>query len=184
MTGSIVSKNGRASGSRRSSTPSSGGPARSWNLWTGLASLDAIPASTNVYIATGDSGHGMTHGTIAGMLICDLINGSDNPWRKLYDPSRKTLKAAGEFARFNLHVAKQYVGIVTAGSSRSPESIPHGTGAVIRRGVEKIAVYCDENGTTARVLRRMPSSRLHRGLERHGENVGLSLSRVALQSRW
>ena len=29
----------------------------------------------NVYIATGDSGMGMTHGTIAGMLISDLIPG-------------------------------------------------------------------------------------------------------------
>ena len=113
----------------------------------GLGFIGRNPGSSNVYIATGDSGHGMTHGTIAGMLIGDLINGAENPWRKLYDPSRKTLKAAGEFARFNLNVAKQYVGIVTAGSSRSPESIPHGTGAVIRRGVEKIAVYCDENGT-------------------------------------
>jgi glycine/D-amino acid oxidase-like deaminating enzyme len=30
-----------------------------------------------VYIATGDSGHGMTHGTIAGMLLSDLILGRD-----------------------------------------------------------------------------------------------------------
>jgi glycine/D-amino acid oxidase-like deaminating enzyme len=29
----------------------------------------------NVYIATGDSGAGLTHGTIAGMLLQDLILG-------------------------------------------------------------------------------------------------------------
>jgi Rieske Fe-S protein len=112
----------------------------------GLGFIGRNPGSDNVFIATGDSGHGMTHGTIAGILIRDLIDGSDNPWRKLYDPARKTLKAAGEFARFNLNVAKQYLGYMTAGESRTPESIPHGTGAVIRRGVEKVAVYCDENG--------------------------------------
>ena len=47
----------------------------------------------NVYIATGDSGNGMTHGTIAGMLLTDLIQGSDNVWSTLYEPSRKTLGA-------------------------------------------------------------------------------------------
>ena len=48
----------------------------------------------NVFIATGDSGHGMTHGTIAGMLITDLVLGRPNPWAQLYDPSRRTLRAA------------------------------------------------------------------------------------------
>jgi glycine/D-amino acid oxidase-like deaminating enzyme len=44
----------------------------------------------NVYIATGDSGAGITHGTIAGILLRDLIVGRDNPWVTLYDPARKT----------------------------------------------------------------------------------------------
>jgi glycine/D-amino acid oxidase-like deaminating enzyme len=37
-----------------------------------LAFIGCNPGEKNVYIATGDSGHGMTHGTIAGMLISDL----------------------------------------------------------------------------------------------------------------
>jgi glycine/D-amino acid oxidase-like deaminating enzyme len=43
----------------------------------------------NIYIATGDSGNGITHGTIAGILLADLILGKNNPWTALYDPSRK-----------------------------------------------------------------------------------------------
>jgi hypothetical protein len=43
----------------------------------------------NIYIATGDSGNGITHGTIAGILLTDLILGKNNPWTALYDPSRK-----------------------------------------------------------------------------------------------
>jgi glycine/D-amino acid oxidase-like deaminating enzyme/nitrite reductase/ring-hydroxylating ferredoxin subunit len=43
---------------------------------------------SNVYIATGDSGNGITHGTIAGLLLKDLILGKNNPWTSLYDPSR------------------------------------------------------------------------------------------------
>ena len=55
----------------------------------------------NVYIATGDSGNGMTHGTIAGLLLTDLILGRENEWTTLYDPSRKTLRAATDFAKEN-----------------------------------------------------------------------------------
>lgn len=45
--------------------------------------------NNNVYIATGDSGNGMTHGTIAGIILTDLILGKNNPWTSLYDPSRE-----------------------------------------------------------------------------------------------
>src|SRR6476659_6066543 len=33
----------------------------------------------NVFTASGDSGQGMTHGTIAGILLTDLVLGRDNP---------------------------------------------------------------------------------------------------------
>ena len=36
----------------------------------------------------GDSGQGMTGGTIAGMLIKDLILKKGNAWEKAYKPSR------------------------------------------------------------------------------------------------
>jgi Rieske Fe-S protein len=42
----------------------------------------------NVYIATGDSGNGITHGTIAGILLSDLILDRKNEWSKVYNPSR------------------------------------------------------------------------------------------------
>lgn len=50
----------------------------------------------NVYIATGDSGNGMTHGTIAGILISDLIAGKENEWEKIYSPSRFKIFASGK----------------------------------------------------------------------------------------
>lgn len=42
----------------------------------------------SVYIATGDSGQGMTGGTLAGLVISSLILGSPHPWAELYNPSR------------------------------------------------------------------------------------------------
>lgn len=56
----------------------------------------------------GDSGNGMTHGTIAGILIPDLILRKANPWESLYDPSRKTLSTASKFIHETLNVIRQY----------------------------------------------------------------------------
>src|SRR5205085_12334169 len=94
----------------------------------------------NVYVATGDSGEGMTHGTIAGMLIRDQILGRENAWATLYDPSRRTLRAALDFTREHLNVVAQYTDWVPSGEVRSVDAIRHGEGAVIRRGFKKVAV--------------------------------------------
>jgi Rieske Fe-S protein len=102
--------------------------------------------AANVYITTGDSGMGMTHGTIAGMLLTDLILGRENRWATLYNPARKTLSAAKEFVRENLNVAVQYKDWMTAGDVRSVTEIPPGSGAVIRQGLGKLAVYRDGSG--------------------------------------
>ncbi len=100
----------------------------------------------NVYVATGDSGMGMTHGTIAGMLITDLIMGRENEWATLYDPSRITLRAAGEFAKENLNVAAQFTDYVTPGEVESIDEIAPGEGAILRHGLGKAAVYRDAAG--------------------------------------
>ena len=114
----------------------------------GLAFIGRNPLDKeNVFVVTGDSGMGMTHGTIAGMLLTDLILGRNNPWATLYDPSRKTLRAAGNFARETLNMAGAYVTDWLSGSEvESAREIQPGCGAVLRRGISKIAVYRDEKG--------------------------------------
>jgi glycine/D-amino acid oxidase-like deaminating enzyme/Rieske Fe-S protein len=113
----------------------------------GLAFIGRNPMDAkNVFIATGDSGNGMTHGTIAGMLLTDLILGRKNDWEKVYDPSRITLKAFPEFARENLNVAAQYTDLVVAGDVDSVEEIKPGAGAIISRGLSKVAAYRNSAG--------------------------------------
>jgi glycine/D-amino acid oxidase-like deaminating enzyme/nitrite reductase/ring-hydroxylating ferredoxin subunit len=113
----------------------------------GLAFIGRNPMDhDNVFIATGDSGNGMTHGTIAGMLITDLIIGKENAWAALYDPSRKTLRSLGKFVKENINVAEQYGDIVTRGEVDTTDEIVPGKGAIIRRGLKKIAAYKDEAG--------------------------------------
>jgi glycine/D-amino acid oxidase-like deaminating enzyme/nitrite reductase/ring-hydroxylating ferredoxin subunit len=110
--------------------------------FTGRNPMDA----ENVYIHTGDSGMGLTHGTIAGMLLCDLITGRGSPWARLYDPARKRVRAAREYAAENLNVARQYGDWLTPGEVGSPDEIAPGSGAVMRRGLHKVAVYRDAQG--------------------------------------
>jgi glycine/D-amino acid oxidase-like deaminating enzyme/nitrite reductase/ring-hydroxylating ferredoxin subunit len=101
-----------------------------------------------VYIITGDSGHGMTHGTIGGMLVTDLALGRPNEWATLYDPSRRTLRATGELVREGMNVAAQYADWARGGDVTSVDQIPPRGGAVIRQGVKMLAVYRDADGCT------------------------------------
>ena len=103
----------------------------------------------HVWLATGDSGMGMTHGTIAGILLEALILGKEHAWAKVYDPKRLTLHPrelrtlASENADVAVHVTVDYV---TPGQVSDAADIPNGEGRVIRRGVHKIAAYKDERG--------------------------------------
>jgi Rieske Fe-S protein len=117
----------------------------------GLAFLGRNPGDAeNVYVATGDSGMGMTHGTIAGILLTDLIVGRSNPWAGIYDPARKPVQAAWEYLKENLNVAGQYAAWLTGGDLESVYEIPPGEGAVLRRGLSKVAVYRAEPGADGR----------------------------------
>lgn len=102
----------------------------------------------HVYMASGDSGQGMTHGTIAGMILTDMIQGRHNQWEEIYDPRRVTLSAKPieELAKENIDVAIQYAkDFLSPGASE--DDIPRGEGRVIRRGVHKVAAFRDDSGT-------------------------------------
>jgi glycine/D-amino acid oxidase-like deaminating enzyme/nitrite reductase/ring-hydroxylating ferredoxin subunit len=114
----------------------------------GLAFIGRNPMDhDNVFVVTGDSGNGMTHGTIAGLLLTDLIQGRSNPWQSLYDPGRITLRAATEFAKENVNVVAQYAkGYAGSGDLGDDDGPLPGQGAIIRRGLKKVAVYVNDRG--------------------------------------
>lgn len=111
----------------------------------GLALIGRNPGDEAVYVVTGDSGMGMTHSTVAGMLIRDLIVGRANAWAAVYDPARKPLKAAGEFVKEMANVAAQYTELATPGAATDAE-LPPGAGQVVGFGPGKKAMYRDEDG--------------------------------------
>jgi glycine/D-amino acid oxidase-like deaminating enzyme/nitrite reductase/ring-hydroxylating ferredoxin subunit len=109
-----------------------------------LAFIGRNPGDDHIFIATGDSGNGMTHGTIAGMLISDLIIGKENPWEKIYQPSRITLKATGDFLKEVGNMTVQYLDYLAPGDIKTIHELPMGMGAIVNLGAKKAAVYRDE----------------------------------------
>lgn len=125
------------------------------NRWSGqviepvddLAFLGRNPGSKpNVYVITGDSGNGLTHGTIGAMMISDLIMGKPNRWEKTFDPSRYMTNEKMEFIKHNIHVQSQFKDWITPGDIKDIEDLGNGCGGIMRKGLGKYAIYRDDDG--------------------------------------
>lgn len=114
----------------------------------GLAYIGRNPGDEkNVYIVSGDSGHGTTHGTLAGGILSDLIAGRDNKYAALYDPGRFNWKCLDTYARENLRGAMQYADwFATYKEEKRREDLAPGEGGIFMEGIHKFAVYRDLEG--------------------------------------
>ena len=113
----------------------------------GLAFIGRFSASEeNVYLITGDSGMGMTHGTLGGMLVSDLIAGRENSWADVYEPSRILTQSITEAVPEIISSTAPYVDWLKGGDVDSVDEIEPGMGAIISDGLKKIAAYRDEDG--------------------------------------
>jgi Rieske Fe-S protein len=104
------------------------------------------PGSDHVYVATGDSGQGMTHGALAGLLLSDLIRSVPNRWAAVYEPSRKTPAGIVNIVTENVTALKNLVGHVSPAELDSLDELAPGQGAIIRNGTKKIAAYRADDG--------------------------------------
>lgn len=112
----------------------------------------------NIYIATGDSGNGLTHAVIAGRLIADEIEGKENPWAKLYSPKRlgsiaKSLPSLlGNAAEIN----SQYKRLAQS-DIKDIEDLAPGEGGVLNPAMSKpIAVYKGKDGQVTKMSALCP----------------------------
>lgn len=118
------------------------------NTADGLAFIGQNPGiEENVFIVTGDCGHGMTHGAIAGLMLPALIAGQGHRWAGLYQPSRAPARSFNRWARENLNAAAQYGHLLRPGEVSSPDEVAPGCGAIMRRGLGQIAVFRALDGT-------------------------------------
>jgi Rieske Fe-S protein len=124
-------------------------------LWSGqvMNSIDGLGYygrnpmdSPNVFVATGDTGMGLTGGALGGMIIRDLMLGRPNPWIEAFDPSRKPVTAVSEFVKEQVDVVTQYADWVTPGDVDDLAAIGINQGAIIRRGARKFGVSRGADG--------------------------------------
>ncbi|GJP37973.1 hypothetical protein CLOM_g22417 [Closterium sp. NIES-68] len=107
--------------------------------------------ATQTYIATGDSGQGMTGGTIAAMVISDLICRRPNPFIEIYSPSRlppvsmKSLSLAGSVVIHTIQGYKDWLPLVGT-DGVAIEDLGRECGAVVSMGLRKAAVFRDKDG--------------------------------------
>jgi len=127
--------------------------------WSGqiIEPVDGLPfiglntASGHVYVATGYSGNGMTFGTLAGMMVSDLITGVGNPYASLYEATRvKPLASAYDYvtenALYPAHLAADRLTSMDV-ESKPVEQLQAGEGGVFKGDAGKVAVCRDRNGT-------------------------------------
>ncbi|KAL9097636.1 MAG: hypothetical protein Q9163_006337 [Psora crenata] len=123
--------------------------------WSGqiLNSTDMVSyiglntGKSHTYIVTGDTGHGLTQGVLAGRLIADEIQGIENPWRKLYNPKRiPPMSSLPSTLTHDIQINTQYKRFLQS-DIVDIEDLAPGTGGVLNPTFKKpVAVYKDDQG--------------------------------------
>src|ERR1051325_2964605 len=126
--------------------------------WSGqvIETNDGLPfigeSSAHEFIATGYAGNGMTFGTVAAMMARDVVQGRTNPWRDLFAPSRKSIRAgAWDYLKENKDYPFYYIkDRLTKARTKSWRSLKPGQGAVLEIDGEKVATFRGKQGEVAR----------------------------------
>jgi len=122
--------------------------------WSGqvIETNDGLPfigeSDPGQFIATGFSGNGMTFGTLAAMMASDWVAQKKNPWRDLFDPSRKKLKGGTwdyvkENADYPYYLMKSRF---AASEGDSLGSVGKNEGKILKIKGKKMAVFRDAEG--------------------------------------
>lgn len=84
--------------------------------------LDGVPYigayaanTTGLYVATGFNKWGMTSAMVSAMLLCDLMQGRENPYADVFSPSRTILRP-----QLAVNVLEAGVNLLTPASKRCP----------------------------------------------------------------
>jgi glycine/D-amino acid oxidase-like deaminating enzyme/nitrite reductase/ring-hydroxylating ferredoxin subunit len=105
------------------------------------------PKADGLWVAGGFQKWGMTNGTVAAMVITDLIAGRENPYAAELDPNRARVRSAPQFAQLNLLAGVHFFGDrLLPADAKSSDEVPPGEARVVRSGLGKVGVYRDEQG--------------------------------------
>ncbi len=104
------------------------------------------PSRKRTFIATGNSGQGMTHGAVAVVLLKNLIIYGAGEWSEVYEPSRKPVSAVVNYINENVTAIKNFAEYLMPAEIDSAAALKPGEGGIMRNGTSKIAVSRDSDG--------------------------------------
>lgn len=99
----------------------------------------------NILMATGYFADGLVYGTLAGLVMGDLILGIDNPCASTFQSTRLTPISSPLFVKENANVFMQYLKDQPMMPLKNFEDIKAGEAKVISKHGEKWAVYREPN---------------------------------------
>lgn len=128
-------------------------PAFRWSAQD-YRSLDKIPyignltsENENIYVATGFNKWGMASGSLASLLITDLITDTPSKFKEFFEPARGEVKKnIGRFAKANLNVAEEFIKGKVLPVEPELDDLKNDQGAIIKRKGKRLAAYRDKAG--------------------------------------
>ncbi|MRH42485.1 FAD-dependent oxidoreductase [Aquibacillus halophilus] len=119
-----------------------------------LTTLDKLPCigavtedQPEVLIATGYRKWGMTNGTSAALVLADIISKKDNPYIKLFSPSRfQADPDIKKFIQINADVSKHMIKGKLEYTSNKIEDVENDEAKIVRLNGKRTGVYRDKDG--------------------------------------
>jgi glycine/D-amino acid oxidase-like deaminating enzyme/nitrite reductase/ring-hydroxylating ferredoxin subunit len=115
----------------------------------GLPYIGHLPgASKGIYAATGYNGNGIILGTVAAIVVSELILMGESEFKDLFDPGRiKPIAGFTEFIKENADVANRFVADrLGIDKIDSVAQLPIDSGEIVEYDGQKLAIYKDTKG--------------------------------------
>ncbi len=123
--------------------------AQDWSAADGVPYIGRMAGHDDgVYVATAFKKWGMTHGTVAALIIRDLIAGRANDWLEVYDATRVAPKQSLQgVVSENVSALKHFIGDRVGLDDRAAiQNLPPGSATVARVEGHPVAAFRDDDG--------------------------------------
>ncbi|MEJ7587980.1 MAG: FAD-dependent oxidoreductase [Ferruginibacter sp.] len=115
----------------------------------GLPYIGNLPGhDKKVFVATGYGGNGMIYGTLAGLILSNLLVNGESNYRQLLDPNRlKPIAGFTNFVKEGADVVKELVsGIFPPEKLKQLSELAIGEGKIVKYEGHAMGIYKDESG--------------------------------------
>ena len=118
-----------------------------------MAFIGKDGGQNHTYVVTGDSGDGLTNGVLAGRILADEMEGEDDPWAQLYNPSRlgNISRSLPSILKHSVQANSHYRRYLQS-DIKDIEDLAADAGGVLHENLAStpVAVYKDGSGHTYR----------------------------------